>query len=180
MNRAIALALLGLVAAGCGGGSAPEQPASTTRAPATTLESATGDPGLDAETTMQAVLAALQRHGHLGVSKPKRRDPEGGRLFGMTHSWDVRVSATAQDQPGPLDPRLPAIPAFVNVFASNDELRGWLDTARGFGGVVVYDTDDVWALSLESDGPLLPRSVKLARQLDRDLDAWTWGIEAIT
>jgi hypothetical protein len=174
----VALVLAAVLVAGCGGD--PQQPASTSRAPATTLESATGDPDLDAKTTMYAVLRALERHGHLGVSKPKRRDPEGGRLFGMTHSWDVRVSAQAQDQPGPLDPRLPTIPAFVNVFASNEDLRGWLDTARGFGAVVVYNTDDVWVLSLESDGPLLARSVKLARQLDRDLDAWTWGIEAIT
>jgi hypothetical protein len=43
---------------------------------------------------------------------------------------------------------------------------------------VLAAEDAVWALSLESDGPARPKSVRLARQLDRDLDAWTWRIPA--
>jgi hypothetical protein len=137
------------------------------------------DRDLAAEQTLGELVEALEREGHLGHSKPKPRPVEGGALFGMTRSWLVRLSAVPQDQPGPLDPKVPTVEVFVNLFGSTEELTDWLETSRSFGGVTVYDEDDVWALSLDSDGPARARSVKLARQLDGDLDAWTWGIRAV-
>jgi hypothetical protein len=162
MKRAIAAALLGLAAVGCGGPD-PKQatPATTTTVAVTLDEDPTQPATIDwqLENTRIEVLKALERNG-FKVTGVKERDPGGGRLSGMTHSWALRVDG---------------VPAFFNVFADSQSLQDWLQTAGNMGGVVVFDAIDTWALSLESDGPVRARSAKLATRIGRELvtqEAW--------
>lgn len=109
--------------------------------------------------TQSEVLDGLERNG-FDVAGIKERDLEGGRLFGMVASWELRVVS---------------VPAFFHVFHSSESLEGWLETAQGMGGIVVFDAIDTWALSLESDGPTRARSAKLATRIGRELvtrEAW--------
>jgi hypothetical protein len=52
------------------------------------------------------------------VAGVKKRYLEGGRLFGMVASWELRVAS---------------VPAFFHVFHSGKSLEGWLETAQGIG-----------------------------------------------
>ena len=94
MKRMIAAALLGLVAVGCGG---PEPKQATPATTTTTVAVTVGqDPTKPTTTSAAAVLLAkvtgsLRAHG-FQVTRVKKVDPEGGRLFGMTHSWDLRIN----------------------------------------------------------------------------------------
>ena len=161
----IAAVLLGLVAAACSGGSDPEQqatPATTATTVAVTVgQDPTAPPTSDREVedTRVEVLKALERNG-FQVAGVKATPVEGGRLFGMTHSWDLRVDG---------------VPALLNLFEDGSSLEGWLQTAQGMGGIVVFSAVDIWALSLESDGSTRARSEKLATAIGRALvtnEAW--------
>jgi hypothetical protein len=156
MRTAIAAALLGLMAVGCGDPD-PKQaaPATTTTVAVTLGQDPTKPTTTDwqLENTRIEVVKALERNG-FKVAGVKATPVEGGRLFGMTHSWDLRVDG---------------VPALFNMFDSGSSLQGWLETAEGMGGIVVFDAVDVWALSLESDGPLRARSAKLVTRIGRAL-----------
>jgi hypothetical protein len=157
----LAVALLVLV--GCtstGNGRKAAAPPSTTRPPITigqdpSQPTTSAPPTSDwrVASTQTEVLDGLERNG-FDAAGVKERDLEGGRLFGMVASWELRVAG---------------VPAFFHVFDSSESLEGWLETAQGMGGIVVFDAVDAWALSLESDGPTRTRSAKLATRIGRAL-----------
>ena len=168
MKRAIVVALLGLAAVGCIGGEPRQQATPTTTA--TTAAAPLGeDPTKPTTTSAAAVLLGkvtdrLRAHG-FRVAGVKKVDPEGGRLFGMTHSWDLRING---------------VEGGVRVFTDAESLQGWLETAGNLGGVVVYATTDVWAITLDSDSTDRARSVKLAGEIGRGLyDDWQGSIRTI-
>jgi hypothetical protein len=66
------------------------------------------------------------------------------------------------------------------VFADTESLSGWLETAKGFGGVLVFSTTDVWAITLDSDSDVRAKSVMLAGEIGRGLyDDWEGNIRTI-
>ena len=51
---------------------------------------------------------------------------------------------------------------------------------QGLGGVFLYSTTDVWAITLNSDGPARAKSVQLANRLGRALyDDWQATIRTV-
>jgi hypothetical protein len=169
MRTATAAVLLALATVGCGGPYRTEQAAATTTA--TTVALTLGeDPTKPTTTTSAAasllakVTGSLRAHG-FQVAGVKKVDPEGGRLFGMTHSWDLRING---------------VEGGVRVFADVESLQGWLETAGKLGGVVVFATTDVWAITLDSDSADRARSVKLAGEIGRALyEDWQGRIRTI-
>jgi hypothetical protein len=167
MRTAMAAALLGLVAVGCSGGDPDrEQAAPTTAVTSTTLVG--HDPTKStssslAKATIDKLTGSLHAHGFQVRLKPT--DVEGGRMFGMTHSWDGRIESTE---------------AGVNVFTDAQSLQDWLQMGQGLGGVFVYSTTDVWAITLDSDSPARAKSVQLANRLGRALyDDWQGTIRTV-
>jgi hypothetical protein len=166
MKTAIAAALLGLLAVGCGGPDSKQATPATTTTVAVTVGQ---DPTKPTTTSAATVLLGkvtdrLRAHG-FRVAGVKKVDPEGGRLFGMTHSWDLRINS---------------VECGVRVFADTEALSGWLETAGNLGGVVVFATTDVWAITLDSDSTDRARSVKLAGEIGRGLyDDWQGRIRTI-
>jgi hypothetical protein len=160
-RHAIAAALLAVAGCTSGGGDGGEAAAPTTTATAITIGQDPSVPTTSApptsdwqvESTRIELLKALERNG-FEVAGVKATPVEGGRLFGMTHSWDLRVDG---------------VPALLNLFQDSSSLEGWLQTAEGMGGIVVFSAVDIWALSLESDGPLRARSAKLVTRIGRAL-----------
>jgi len=166
MKRAIAAALLGLVAVGCSGSADPKQEATpaTTSTVAVTLGEDPTKPTTTTAPLVAKVAASLRAHG-FQVTGVKKRAVEGGRLFGMTNSWDVRING---------------VEAGVNVFADTESLSAWLQTAGNLGAVVVFSTTDTWAITLNSDSDARAKSVKLAGEIGRGLyDDWQGSIRTI-
>jgi hypothetical protein len=164
LKKLIAAGLIALPLVGCSG-----NPRSET-APTTTTTAITLGQDPTKSTTATASLAAkvadsLRANG-FEVAGLKERDPEGGRLFGMKESWDVRVNGDE---------------SFINVFGDSEDLSGWLQTAGNLGGVVVFSTTDVWALSLDTDSPAVrAKSKKLADEIGKKLyDDWNDSIRTI-
>ena len=83
----------------------------------------------------------------------------------MEQSWEVHING---------------VESFINVFSDAESLSSWLQTAKGFGGIVVFSNTDTWAISLESDGPAKARSKRLATEIGRKLYAdWNSSIRTI-
>jgi hypothetical protein len=111
------------------------------------------------------------RQAHRQPARPrfevrlKPTEVEGGRMSGMTHSWDGRIESTE---------------AGVNVFTDVESLQGWLQMGQGLGGVFLYSTTDVWAITMYSDSPARAKSVQLANRLGRALyDDWQGTIRTV-
>jgi hypothetical protein len=165
----IAAVLAGLLLVGCSSKS-PEQaaaPTSTTSATTTSLigqdptKSTTMSP---AKATVDKLTGSLRAHG-FQVTGLKKATVEGGRMFGMTHSWDLHIDG---------------IEGGVNVFTDTESLQGWLQMGQGLGGVFLYSTTDTWAITLDSDGPARAKSVRLVNKLGRALyDDWQGTIRTV-
>lgn len=68
----------------------------------------------------------------------------------------------------------------MNVFTDVESLQGWLQMGQGLGGVFLYSTTDVWAITMYSDSPARAKSVQLANRLGRALyDDWQGTIRTV-
>src|SRR4029450_11291418 len=127
--------------------SRPRPPTSTSLVGQDPTKSTSSSP---ARATVDKLTGSLHAHGFEVRLKPT--EVEGGRMFGMTQSWDGRIEGTE---------------AGVNVFTDVESLQGWLQMGQDLGGVFVYSTTDVWAITLDRDSPARAKIVQLANRLRR-------------
>jgi hypothetical protein len=163
--KRLLLAATVLALTACGG--EPERATTTTMAATSTTVALGQDPTKPttaAASPASRVAGSLRANG-FEVTGLKRGESEGGSLFGMRESWDVRIEGVG---------------SLINVFGDAESLTAWLETAESFNGIVVFSAADVWAVSLESDGPARAKSKRLATEIGRKLyEDWQGSIRTI-